>query len=333
MRTALVGVSVLGLALAVHADSRAEPGPMAPGGRVWLHAHNCYPDEGRGSDRLWRAVGAARGPVAIEQDLVWDGARRTSVVSHDAILTGDEPTLAAHFFATVTPLLDRALADGRTATWPVMVLHLDFKTNEPEHHEAVWSLLRAHARWLTTAPRTTDERTREPLTPGPLLVLTEDGHGQAARFHDAVPIGERLLLFGTVAAAARFDDEPPAERDAAAVAAEPRVLIPGTATNYRRWTNHSWAVVEAGGPPRAGRWTAADRRRLDALVTRAHDAGLWIRFYTLNGHSPNNEGWADGYNFGSTSRVAARWRAAIDAGVDFVATDQYEAFADALRSR
>ena len=65
-------------------------------------------------------------------------------------------------------------------------------------------------------------------------------------------------------------------------------------------------------------------------MTRAHDAGLWIRFYTLNGHSPEHGkhmGYTPSYNFGSLEAVRHRWRAAIAAGVDFVATDQYEEFA------
>ena len=62
----------------------------------------------------------------------------------------------------------------------------------------------------------------------------------------------------------------------------------------------------------------------------AHDAGLWIRFYTLNGHSTEHGermGWTPGYNFTSLDAARIRWRAAIAAGVDFVATDQYEDYA------
>jgi hypothetical protein len=56
--------------------------------------------------------------------------------------------------------------------------------------------------------------------------------------------------------------------------------------------------------------------------------GLWIRFYTLNGHAGDNGmGWSEGYNFGSIEAARIRWRAAMDAGVDFIATDQYETFA------
>ena len=53
--------------------------------------------------------------------------------------------------------------------------------------------------------------------------------------------------------------------------------------------------------------------------------GLWIRFYTLNGHRPDDSlGWTASYNFGSVDAARARWNAAIAAGVDFIATDQYE---------
>ena len=53
--------------------------------------------------------------------------------------------------------------------------------------------------------------------------------------------------------------------------------------------------------------------------------GLWLRFYTLNGHQADHgRGWTAGYNFGSIEAVRARWNAAIASGVDFIATDQYE---------
>ena len=328
MRAARWGVvGVLVVAALGLASAPSEPvATWTP--HVWLHAHNCYPDEGRGADRLARALTAARGTVAIEQDIVWDARRRQPVVSHDTELDGHEPTLEAHFFEALAPRLDRALAAGDTAAWPLVVLHLDFKTNEPEHHAAIWALLGRYERWLTTAPRVAAAGTPQPFSTGPLLVLTEQGEGQERVFHDAVPVGARLRIFGTVPTPPGDSDDPPDVRMAMAVAAAPEQLIPSGATNYRRWTNHAWAVVEAGGPPRAGAWTAADGARLDALVTRAHALGLWLRFYTLNGHAPNDAGWSESYNFGSPDAVGPRWRAAIAAGVDFIATDQYEAFSD-----
>ncbi|MEO7271635.1 MAG: hypothetical protein ABI211_06470, partial [Vicinamibacterales bacterium] len=101
-------------------------------------------------------------------------------------------------------------------------------------------------------------------------------------------------------------------------------VIPVKVTNYRRWVNFPWAVVEAGGQGQAGDWTATDQARLRALVARAHAMQLWIRFYTLNGEDGKPAG---GYNFGSAASALDRWKAAIDAKVDFLATDQYEAFA------
>jgi hypothetical protein len=38
-------------------------------------------------------------------------------------------------------------------------------------------------------------------------------------------------------------------------------------------------------------------------------------------------GWTPSYNFTSLDAARIRWRAAIDAGVDFIATDQYEEYA------
>lgn len=324
----LVCIAVIVTSSMVVDGRRASPEKLA----VWLHAHNCYPDRGVGTDRLTRALAAGRGTIAIEQDLVWDARRRQPVVAHETTLHGDEPTLEDHFFRVLVPTLDQALVDGDRASWPRVVLHLDFKTNEPDHHAAVWTLLGRYERYLTTALRGRDTGVQA-LTRGPLLVLTEQGLGQEQVFHDAVPVGDRLRLFGTVPNPPESERESAEARLAAIAEASPETLIATGATNYRRWTNHSWAVVERGGQRQAGDWDAADRQRLDAVVTRAHDLGLWIRFYTLNGHPANGEGWSDGYNFGSLAAVMPRWTAAIEAGVDFIATDQYEAFSDLRAAR
>jgi hypothetical protein len=167
---------------------------------------------------------------------------------------------------------------------------------------------------------------------GPLLVLAENGAGQERAFHGLVPVGGRLRMFGTVPPEDPGLTDSPDQRARALVSAPVETLIPTGATSYRRWTNHSWWVVEHGGQTRAGEWTPADAARLNALVDRAHALGLWIRFYALNGHTESDaQGWSAGYNFGSATAAGRRWRAAIDAGVDFVATDQYEAFAAQLR--
>jgi len=323
------------LAVSVPGQADTQPAPsLAPGARVWLHAHNCYPEKGRWADRIERALAAGARHLAIEQDIAWSvdaQGRGRSVVSHDTKLTGDEPTLEAHFFERVRPLMVRALAQDRRDTWPVLVLHLDFKSNEPAHHQAIWELLGRYEPWLTTAERPADDRTVTPFALGPLLVLTEAGDGQADAFHLRVPIGGRLRLFGTAPPAAFPAARTAEERAAAIHAATPEVLIPGGATSYRRWVNFHWAAVELGGPAKAGPWSAEDEQRLRAIVTRAHDAGLWIRFYTLNGHAPGaGLGWTESYNFGSAGSVAPRWKAAIAAGVEFITTDQYEDLARLL---
>src|SRR5262249_54585541 len=135
---------------------------------------------------------------------------------------------------------------------------------------------------------------------------------QERDFYDRVPVGGNLRAFGAIHTHGDLE--------------------PGPMTSYRRWWNHPWKDVEPAGQPNAGAWTAGKGEQLRKLVKRAHDAGLWIRFYTLNGHDPADEsgGWTPSYNFGSLAAVRTRWMAARDAGVDFIATDQYEELAAAI---
>jgi hypothetical protein len=296
-----------------------------PGARVLLDAHNCYPYHGRWADRIDRALSTGT-PLAIEQDLVWyrDPAtgRGRSLVAHDESdkpnlgLDGSEPTMREYFFERVRPLVERALLEQRRDTWPIITLNLDLKSEEPEHLSAIWALLHEYRSWLMTARRTTDIADVQPLTPGPVLVLTGESDAQRKAFYDDVAVGDSLLVFG----AAR-----PRSREAG---------TPGVRTNYHRWWNNPWSMVEAGGQRNAGAWTAEDNARLERLVRNAHAAGLWIRFYTLNGHDPKDVsgGWSEGYNFGSEDAARIRWKAAIGAGVDFVAVDQYELFARTLHA-
>jgi hypothetical protein len=303
---------------------------LAPGARVVLDAHNCYPYSGLWADRIDRALSIGT-PLAIEQDLVWfrDPAtgKGRSLVAHDDSskpalgLTGAEPSMRDYFFERIRPLVERALRERRTDMWPLVTLNLDFKTEEPEHLAAVWALLNEYKDWLTTAPRVAGINDVRPLTAGPLLVLTGESDAQRRAFHDAVPIGGKLLVFG--AAKPRVTERPAALPD----------VRPGARTNYHRWWNNPWSVVELGGQRRAGEWTADDNARLVSLVKAAHASGLWIRFYTLNGYDPADAsgGWTASYNFGSEDAARERWRAAIRAGVDFIAVDQYERFGQVLR--
>jgi hypothetical protein len=325
MKTSLVRAVVCALFICAPAGSPAgaagQTTAIAPGTRVMLDAHNAYPYNGKFTDRLERALATGL-PVAIEQDLVWLPATGTtparSVVSHGAPFDGTEPSLKQFFFERIRPIVESALRDRNTAQWPLITLNLDLKTNEPEHHQALWALLGEYEAWLTTAVRTADGRTAAPLDVKPVLVLTGSADAQEQAFHTQVPVGQKLRLFGAV-------QLPPAPTNGPALAP----IIFSKATNYRRWWNAPWSVVEAGGQRQAGEWTAADAERLKTLITGAHAAGLWVRMWTLNGSDDatrTTNGWSAGYNFGSLEAARVRWQAAIDARVDFVATDQYELF-------
>lgn len=298
--------------------------------RPVLDAHNCYPYEGRWSDRIGRALSTGF-PVGIEQDLAWANGR--VVVSHTPKATGSEPTLRDHFFERVRPLVEQALAQNRRDTWPIIVLHFDFKSNEAPLLRAVWELLGEYQGWLTTAVKSSDPHKLAPFDPKPLLVLTEDSDAQEAVFYSAVPEGAKLRLFGS----AHTTDSPGSskqERIHFAATAPPEELLTEPPTNYRRWWNNSWFEVEEGGQHEAGDWTAADDRRLRALVDHAHRLGYWIRFYTLDGFPPGSDrGWGESYNFGSRHAVLTRWQAALTAGVNLIASDQYEDLAAVMKAR
>ena len=162
-------------------------------------------------------------------------------------------------------------------------------------------------------------------------MLTGEADEQEHVFHDAVRNGGALRLFGAVHSRLGQAGNPGEARVRAG--RQLPDLTPGPRTAYRRWWNHPWSVVELRGQANAAEWTDEDRARLDKLVDTAHRNGLWIRFYTLNGHDPSDRsgGWTASYNFGSRQAAEQRWAAAVSAGVDFVAVDQYEDFARVLR--
>jgi len=291
---------------------------QGPGTRTVTDAHNCYPYDGRWNDRIDRALSTGF-PVAIEQDLGWYTDAKTgkswSVVTHGGQLTGQEPTMEQYFFERVRPIVENALKNGNRGDWPLITLNLDFKDNKPEHLAAVLALLKRYQSWLTTAVKTDDINKVQPLDWKPVLVLTGENDAQQTVFYDELKVGERVLLFGAIHA----EDKN--------LQAAPEVIAAEKASNYRRWWNNPWAVVEHGGQTHAGAWTPEKMARLEALVNHAHANGLWIRFYTLDGATDKellDNGWFRMYNFGSLDAAKVRWRAAIAAHVDYIASDEYE---------
>lgn len=273
--------------------------------------------------------------MVIEQDLTWHVDRATGTgriaISHTAKTRGDEPGLRDYFFERVRPMVERALAQNAKSHWPLVVLHFDFKSEEAPLLRAVWDLLGEYENWITTARKTSDPRMLSPLDAKPLLVLTEDSDRQEQAFYGNLPVDSKLRVFGSAhTAAPTAADREERERLAATTPADQLLRTP--ATNYRRWWNNSWFAVERGGQRQAREWTPEAARRLRELVDRAHQLGYWIRFYTLDGFDPGaDQGWDQGYNFGSREAVEVRWKAAIAAGVDLIATDQYEELGALLR--
>jgi hypothetical protein len=313
-----VVVAFLGL------GARGQKAP-APGSRTLMDAHNCYPYFEWWSDRIDRALSAGT-PLAIEQDLAWYTDEKTgkswSVVTHGEPLTGEEPTMEHYFFDRVRPVVEKALREGNHGDWPLITLNLDFKDNKPEHLAAVLTLLRKYQGWITSARKGDAIDTVQPLDVKPLLVLSGEADAQQKVFYDELGPEDRVLDFGAV----HTEDKDPQ--------AAPEVLDAEKANNYRRWWNNPWRVVEAAGQQHAGEWTPEKMARLRGLVERAHANGLWIRFYTLDGATEKElscNGWFHGYNFGSIEAARTRWRAAIAAHVDYLASDQYELLGKEVR--
>jgi hypothetical protein len=302
-------------------------GQLKPGTTVTPDAHNCYPYEGRWGDRIDRAL-AGGTPVAIEQDLFWyrpdPSQPGRSVVAHGAPVNGSEPGMEQYFFERVRPLVESAMRNADRSHWPIITLNLDIKTEEPEHLRAIRALLVKYQAWLTTTERTSDASHVEPLTVGPILVLNGPSDAQQKVFYDEIPVGGKLVTFGAV------------HTDVHELAAPPNRIEAESASNYRRWWNNSWTVIEPEGQPHATSWTPEKNARLKSFVAQAHARGLWIRFYTLDGASKAEQdanGWFAGYNFPSLDAARLRWIDCIRDGVDYLASDQYELVSDLVRKR
>ncbi len=309
----LVFVLFVIAALFVARNAYAAESGFTPGLRTLVDAHNCYPYNGKYADRIDRAL-ATGTPLAIENDLGWytDTATGKSriVVAHGKPYSGDEPGLREYFFEKVRPLVEKALKDGNKGDWPLITLNInDLRGVDPEFFKAVLDLMCEYESWLCTSIKQAPPDSITPLDIKPVLVLTAGGKNETRFFYDEVPIGAKLRLFG------HADANP--------------------ANNFRRWLNHSWRDIETEGQRKAGEWTPEKAAKLNAVVKDAHSRGYWIRFYTLNGHPAAmmlSDGLDPSYNFGSIQAVKHRWQAAIEAHVDFIATDQSAELAALLKA-
>ena len=246
--------------------------------------------------------------------------------------TGAEPELRSTSSNASGPIVEKALAENDRARWPIIVVHFDFKMVPPPLLHAVWDLLGEYQGWITTAAKTADPHTLTPFDPKPLLVLTEDADAQEKVFYDEVPVGGEAapLRLG-----AHQGDSRPAEGGARPSARH--AAAGGTAPGARDQLPplvEQLLVRRRGGRPAQSR--AMDRRRTTAACGRwsimRTSSGYWIRFYTLDGFTAGeSKGWDQSYNFGTREAATARWKAAIAAGVNLIATDQYEDFKAVMR--
>ena len=270
----------------------------------FLNAHNSYPEKDRGTDRLERARRA--GLWAVELDLVWSEERARTVVSHDKKLHGAEPTLEAYFFAPLAAEL-RQMPPGQ----PGLLLMLDLKTDHPGPVQELRQLLEQRRDLVTKAKRNGE------LEWAPLTVILSENAAAIAMFESLTPPGEPYLAMGV--------REPPERKFQADVAS----YFPRPATPFYRLFNFDWKHVENAKNPEAGALTTAERTRLRHIVRLARENGYWTRAWTLNATSQE---WGVGNNFGSRRTLLERWRAARDAAVDCVATDEYRLAGEFMRT-
>lgn len=311
---------------------------LDPGQRSLLSAHNCYPYHGLWGDRIDRAISTGY-PLSIEIDLCWgvpDGESQSrSIIAHGGPFAGDEPTLDSYFFERVRADIERSIARAQLdprekELWPMIVLDLDIKDDSSEHIRSIYQQLMAYVDWLCTAPRLESVHDQGVIEVRPVLVLMTGTANQQRVFHDELEIGMPIIGFGrALTSSPDTSGMPDSDAEEARASYPAELMLTEPASNYRRWWNNSWDVVEAGGATKCGEWTPEDRERLHSLVDHAHRMGYLIRFYTINGHSNTDAaiwGYGTGYNTGSIEDARIRWKALVEARVDLIATDQYTLF-------
>jgi hypothetical protein len=255
---------------------------------LWLYnAHNCYPEKGQYRDRLERARQA--GLRAVEIDVTWSEQRRRTVISHEKTPSGGEPTLKEYFWKAVEPEL-RRLPRGQAA-W---LLQIDFKIDHPAVIEEVYRDLDRRRRLLT---RFGDQVDYGPLT----VMLTGDNAAIASFEKRSRGNGPYLAMANREPVERQYQDNVTAYFDA-------------DATPFYRVFNLEWVHLEPDREARrSGPLPESARTRLRALAELARQKGYWLRTWTLNEST-----------FGGREGLLERWRAAREAGVDMIATDEYE---------
>jgi hypothetical protein len=297
-RSALIAC-LLPVASACFADD-PKPKPLP------ISAHNCYPVDEFGSNRLAEAL--ALGIDNIEIDLGWDADAKRLIVSHDP---APKPGVKYPTFEDfIRPVL---VAPSRPDGAPT-ILTLDWKTDDPAAVARLKAFLDDHADILSSAPKAETS----PLTARKLTVCFTGNAKAKAIYDDLIPKGGTYRAFADVVHSRGVYREDPAS-----YAKEP-------ATAYHRFLTFDWDSVEAGGPLLAREWLREEAARLEAIVKTAHAQGYRIRFYCLNTRGPV---LSINYRFATPDAARIRWNAAADAGADWIASDDYREIVSEMRKR
>ena len=225
----------------------------------------------------------------MEIDLTWSEKRRRTVISHEKTPVGGEPTLEEYFWKPLGMELGR-MPRGR----PGWLLLIDFKTYHARVVEEVYRDLERHRRLLTRFGGNVDY--------GPLTVILTGDNAAIAAFEKRNRGHGPYLAMG--------NREPP-ERQYQDNVAD---YFEADATPFYRVFNFEWAHIEPDREKRrAEPLPETAPARLRKLAQTAHQKGYWLRTWTLNEST-----------FGGREGLLERWRAARDAGVEMIATDEYE---------
>ncbi len=268
-----------------------------------ISAHNCYPANSTSNARLIEAV--ALGIDNIEIDLGWDDKNKRLIVGHDSAPVNGKtyPTFQTYieFFLNAPERPDHAPT----------VLSIDWKTSRPEAVDQFNDFLNKHASLFSTAPKAEPS----PFKAQRFTVCFTGSEQAKAHYDSLIPAGGTYRAFcDRVYGAGDYKDN-----------AEDYARKKATA--YHRFLTMHWAVVEKGAPILARGWTESSEKRLKAIVDAAHHQGYRLRFYCLNGAGNM------AYRFPTEEAAKVRWVAAAKAGVDWVASDDYENIVHTLSSR
>jgi len=274
-----------------------------------ISAHNCYPANARGTERITEAL--TLGIDNIEIDLGWDAQAGKLIVGHDAFPQAGVvyPDLQTYLVEPLQEHWKTSRAD-RAPT----VLTIDWKTEEPRAVRTFHAFLEAHPDWFSYATKSLES----PLNVRRLTVCFTGRDKAKAQYDALIPAGGTYRAFrDRVFGGGEHRD------DVKDYASQP-------ADAYHRFLTFHWGNVEKGGPFLAGDWTEADAQRLKAIVTHTHEQGYRVRFYCLNGtYAP----FALSYRFRTPGQAHLRWKAARDAGVDWIASDDYKEIVQVLKAK